>query len=71
MDEILNSKHRDDLIERFANVAKADLLTNMDALAIVNILVEACRRASVNLEEEMLRGLIEGEDPSSGLEDAE
>lgn len=63
MEEILTPEHRDELIERFTHVAKADILTNMDALTIVKILEEACRRADAELEEEMLKAMLEGDEP--------
>lgn len=63
MEKILTPEHRDELIERFTNVAKADILTNMDALTIVKILEKACQRASANLEEEAMKMLLEGDEP--------
>lgn len=61
MDEILKEERRDALIERFTQIAKADVLTNGDAIAILDILGQACRRASAGLEEEILAAMIEGD----------
>ena len=69
MNEILTAERRDALIDKFTRTAKADVLTNADAIAIISILEEACRRESANLEEAMLRALIEGEDPTPGAEE--
>ena len=70
MDEILQEERRDALIEKFTHVAKADVLTNADALAILDILGQACRRASAGLEEDILAALIDGvDDPTPGPEE--
>ena len=69
MDEILDAERRDALIDKFTRIAKADVLTNADALAILEIAENACRRASAELEEEMLRALIDGRDPTPGAEE--
>lgn len=69
MNEILTPERRDALIDKFTRIAQADVLTNADALAILEIIGQACKRASAELEEEMLRVLIEGEDPTLGEEE--
>lgn len=69
MNEILTAERRDALIDKFTRTAQADVLTNADAIAIISILEEACRRESANLEEAMLRALIEGEDTTKGAEE--
>lgn len=66
MDEILTAERRDALIDKFTRIAHADVLTNADALAILEILGDACKRASASLEEDMLKALIE--DPTQGAE---
>jgi len=69
MDEILNAERRDALIKKFTEAAKADVLTNADALAILEIVEQACKRMSASLEEEMLLAMIQGEDPTPGDEE--
>ena len=60
MDEILEAERRDALIESFTSIAKMDLLTNMDGLMVIEILRRACSKASVELEEGILKAMIEG-----------
>lgn len=67
MDEILTAERRDALIDKFTDVAKADVLTNADGVAILEILGDACKRASAELEEGILKALIEG--PTPGAEE--
>lgn len=62
MDEILEPEKRDELIERFTSTAKLNVLTNMDALMVMEILKTACQRASASMEEDFLQRLIDGED---------
>lgn len=72
MDEILEEERRDALIEMFTNTAKANVLTNAEALTIIKILESACARAQVELEERFLKAMIEGsiEDaPTPGTEE--
>lgn len=69
MNEILNAERRDALIEKITSVAQADVLTNEDALVILEILARACKRSSAMLDEEMLKAMIEGEDPTPGAEE--
>lgn len=59
MEEIMKAEIRDKLIKRFRKVAKADILTNKDGLAITEILERACDRASADLREKMLLDSIE------------
>ena len=68
MDRILLEKHRERLINAFTKVARNDLLTNEDGLVILELLGRACKRAAVDLDEEMLREMINGseEDPTPG-----
>lgn len=69
MDETITPERRDALIELFASVAEADVLTNLDALTIIEILQRACERAQVELHEGLLTALINGpdaEDPTQG-----
>lgn len=69
MNEILNAERRDALVDKFTRVAQADVLTNEDALAILEIIRRACERASAVLDEEMLKAMIEGKDPTLGAEE--
>lgn len=74
MNEVINAERRDALIESFTNIAKMNLLTNMDALMVLEILRRVCKRASVELEEGILKAMIDGpeseEDPR-GADDSE
>ena len=69
MDEILTAERRNALIDKFTRTAQADVLTNADALAILEIVEQACKRASADLEEGMLLAMIEGADPTPGAEE--
>lgn len=60
MEERIDQDRRDRLVEMFTNTA--ELLTNGDALEVVRILENACRRASAELEEGILEALINGEE---------
>ena len=66
MNEVINAERRDALIESFTNVARMDLLTNMDALMVLEILRRVCKRASVELEEGILKAMIDGPDDENG-----
>lgn len=65
MNEIMDPERRDALVKEFVSVANSDVLTNMDGLTILEILKQACERASVELEEGILKSLIEGPTPGS------
>lgn len=74
MNEVINAERRDALIESFTNIAKMDLLTNMDALMVLEILRRVCKRASVELEEGILKAMIDepkSEDDPRGMDDSE
>lgn len=74
MNEVINAERRDALIESFTNIAKMDLLTNMDALMVLEILRRVCKRASVELEEGILKAMIDGpedENDPRGMDDSE
>lgn len=74
MNEVINAERRDALIESFTNIAKMDLLTNMDALMVLEILRRVCKRASVELEEGILKAMIDGpedENDPRGTDDSE
>ena len=60
MEERIDQDRRDRLVEMFTNTA--ELLTNGDALEVVRIMENACRRASAELEEGILEALINGEE---------
>lgn len=66
MNEVINAERRDALIESFTNIAKMDLLTNMDALMVLEILRRVCKRASVELEEGILKAMIDGPEDENG-----
>lgn len=63
MDETLIPERRDALIRLFTGTAKLDVLTNLDALTIIQILQQACERAKVELHENFLTAMIKGEVP--------
>ena len=54
------------MIDMFTNIMRLDVLTAMETLTIVNILEGACKRASVELEEGILKAMIE-ENVEDGL----
>ncbi len=60
MEENLPQERREALIDMFSNIVRSDVLIAMEALTIVNILEGACQRASVDLEEGILKAMIEG-----------
>ena len=62
MDEIITEERKKNLIEMFTAVAEKDLLTNMDALTIIQVLEDACRRKTAELGEEIMKAMIEGWD---------
>lgn len=68
MDEIMEAERRDALIELFTEIAKTDVLTNMDGLLVIQILEQACDRAKVELHEGFLKAMISGEDPTLGID---
>lgn len=70
MSEAITPERRNKLVEMFASTA--EFLTNEEALEIVEIMENACHRASAELEESILKALIEGsvqEDPTPGVEE--
>ncbi len=71
MNEILEPERRDALVREFANVANMDVLTNMDGLLILKILEDACSRANAEIEEGILKAMIDGPegDPTPGAEE--
>lgn len=50
---------RNALIKKFKRVAKLNMLTVEDAIAILDILLNACRRSKAETEEDALKKLIE------------
>jgi len=60
MDEILNEERRELLIAKFTEVAKDDVLTNGDALKIIDILRDACERKKAEIYEDMVIESMEG-----------
>lgn len=65
MNEIMDPERRDALVKEFVSVANSDVLTNMDGLTILEILKQACERASADIEEGILKAMIEGPTPGS------
>ena len=65
MNEILTPERRDALIDKFTRIAHADVLTNADALSILEVIGQACKRASADIEEGILKAMIEGPTPGS------
>lgn len=66
MDELLEAERREALIEMFTSTARLDVLTNLDALTIIQILRQACEKASVEMEESIMTRLINGEEIEEG-----
>lgn len=59
MDEILEEERREALNKHFAEIADKDLLTNQDALMIIEILHQACARKKAEIYEDMISGMLE------------
>ena len=62
MDEIITEERKQGLIEMFTAVAEQNVLTNMDALTIIQVLEDACRRKAAEIDENIMSALIEGDD---------
>lgn len=54
MDEIITEERRERLKKQFTEVADRDLLTNGDALMIIEILHQACARKKADITEKYL-----------------
>lgn len=59
MDQILNEEKRDALIAHFTEVAGHDVLTNQDALMIIEIIKDACERKQATMYEDIITRMIE------------
>lgn len=59
MDEIITEERREKLKKYFAEVADKDILTNDDALMIIEILHQACARKKAEIYEDMISGMLE------------
>lgn len=59
MDEIITEERREKLKKHFAEVADKDILTNEDALMIIEILHQACARKKAEIYEDMISGMLE------------
>lgn len=59
MDEIITEERREKLKRYFAEVADKDILTNEDALMIIEILHQACTRKKAEIYEDMISGMLE------------
>ena len=62
MDEIITEERREALKKHFTEIADRDLLTNEDALMIIEILHQACERKKAEISEEIMISMIEGDD---------
>lgn len=60
MDEIITEERREALKQHFTEIADRDLLTNEDALMIIEILHQACARKKAEIYEDMMNELIDG-----------
>ena len=67
MDEILTEERKKSLIEKFMAVAEEDVLTNMDAMMIIEILLKACERAQADVYEKMVLEQIKGDEPNADV----
>lgn len=59
MDEIIDEERRERLKEHFARIADEDVLTNGDALMIIEILRKACERKKAEVYEDIVSNRIE------------
>lgn len=62
MDEILEAERRDNIVKMFLEIANGDMLTNRDGLQIIDILVNACKRARATAYEDMMAKLLRGDE---------
>ena len=62
MDEILEEERREALKKHFAEIADKDLLTNQDALMIIEILHQACKRKQAEISENIMIEIMNGDD---------
>ena len=59
MEEIVDRKHRNQVVRKVRQTARMNILTNEDCLKILDILEHACERASAKASEDMLKEKIE------------
>lgn len=59
MDEIIDEERKERLKEHFARIADKDVLTNGDALMIIEILRNACERKQAEVYEDIVSNRIE------------
>ena len=61
MDEIITEARREMLKEQFTEIADRNLLTNEDALMIIEILNRACARKKAEIYEDIIAVRIDSE----------
>ena len=62
MEELLTEERKRGLKEKFDMVIAEDILTNQDAMMILQILIDACEREKVKTYEDMIRQSLKGSD---------
>ena len=60
MDEKITEERKQNLIKYFTKVAEEDMLTNSDALEIIDILQKACERKQIEIYEDYVSSAING-----------
>ena len=70
MNELLPDERIESFIEKVALVAREKVLTNLDAMTILEILQRACERASNEIYEEMITRSIEAGDADDNETDS-
>ena len=70
MNELLPDEKIEPFIEKISLVAREKVLTNLDAMAILEILQRACERASNEIYEEMITRCIEAGDADDNETDS-
>ena len=61
MEEMLSEERKRRLVKAVTEAVEKDILTNMDALMILQILEDACRKAMTEKYEDIISDRIEGD----------
>ena len=62
MEELLSGERREGLKAAFCETVDREVLTNADAIIIIDILKAACERKKITLYENVMKDMIEGTD---------
>lgn len=62
MDELLTGERKEHFCDMIESILADDILTNMDAMMIIEIIKNACERKKTVLYEDAMKTMISGED---------